>query len=91
MPLNPSRVAVPTIPGPIATIVASACDDVPRDRERAVHRDRFVVAAERVPAGDRRVEQLAVAELRDEIGERERQRGAVGHHVREPEVGARAA
>ena len=51
------------MPGPHATTAASASRDVPRDRERAVHRHRFVVAAERVPAGDRRVDELAVAEL----------------------------
>ena len=58
-------------------------------RERAVDRYRFVVAAERVAARDRRVEQVVCPHLRDEIGQRERKRGAVGHHVRDAAVGTR--
>ena len=57
MPLNPSRVLVPTMPGPIATTAASAVGDVAGDRERREHRHRLVVAAERVPARDGGVEQ----------------------------------
>ena len=61
--------------------------DLVRDRERAVHRHGLVVAPERVTAGDRRVDQLLVAQLRHEIRQCERQRGTVGHHVREARVG----
>ena len=62
-------------------------DDVPRDRERAVHGDGFVVAAERVAARDRRVDEVAFTQLPHEIGECKRQRRAIGHHVREAPVG----
>ena len=58
MPLNPSRVLVPTMPGPIATTAASASRDVARHRERGEHRHRFVVAAERVAAGDGGVDEV---------------------------------
>ncbi len=44
-----------------------------RDGERAVHRDRLVVSAERVTARDRRVDEVAVTQLRDQIRQRERQ------------------
>ena len=91
MPLNPSRLAVPTIPGPMATIVASASHDVTGDGQRAVDRHRLVIAAERMPTRDGRVDELAFTERRNQIGERERQRGAVGHDVREPRRSERAA
>ena len=58
--------------------------DVARHRERRVHRDCLVVAAERVTAGDRRVDELAVAQIRDEVRERDRERGAIGHDVGKP-------
>ena len=58
MPLKPSRVLVPTMPGPITMTAASASRDVTRDRERGEHRHRLVVAAERVAAGDGGVDQI---------------------------------
>ena len=89
MPQKPSRVAVPTMPGPMHDDRGVGIGDVAGDRERAVHRDRFVVAAERVPARDRRVDEAARSRsCGDEVGERERQRRAVGHDVGEPRVGA---
>ena len=87
MPLKPSRVLVPTMPGPIATTAASACATCARDRERRVDRHRLEVAAERVAARDGGVEEVALAQRGDEIRQRHRQAGAVGHDVREPSPG----
>ena len=79
------------MPGPIATIATSASRDVTGDHQRGEDVHRLVVAAERVPARDRGVDEAAVAQRRDEIAQRERERGTVGHHVRDPGVGARRA
>ena len=57
--------------------------DVARHRERGVDRDGFVVAAERVPARDGGVEQRLGPQRRHDVGQRDRQAGAVGHHVGE--------
>ena len=65
--------------------------DVARHRERGEDRDRLVVAAEGVPARDGGVDEPRRAERGDEVGQRQRQPGAVGHHVREARVGPRGA
>ena len=62
--------------------------DVAGHHERREHGHRFVVAAERVAARDRRVDELAVAQRGHEVRQREGQAGAVGHHV--GDAGARA-
>ena len=63
--------------------------DVAGDGQRREDRHRLVVAAERVAARDGGVDQPRGAQVRDEVGQRERQPGAVGHHVREAAVRAR--
>ena len=61
-PLNPRRVSrARRCPGPIATIATSAAATWRATASAREHRDRLVVAAERVPARDRRVEELPVA------------------------------
>jgi hypothetical protein len=57
------------------------------DDQRREDRHCFVVAAERVAAGDRGVDELAVAEPGHEVRERERQAGTVGHDVGDAGLG----
>ena len=57
IPLNPSRVLVPTMPGPIATTATSARGDMTGDGQRREDRHRLEVTAERVPVRDGGVDQ----------------------------------